>query len=508
MTKFNQSELERKYTDHNKVASDDETTFLFSCLYCMFNIFIDPKDLGALILSKEGVARNKWKDLDLRMPDLSKILPADHFINVYTRWVKGLTDAYYEYNVCSALWLLAAWYDGKIVLKTKQGTIKANIFVQILGKSTTSRKSTAVKKCREIYERVTGTKLTDDAQSVEGLIESLALNSHQNLISDESSGLMAKYHKKYNEGIFDELCKYYDGVGTKKILSGSKTGGPTEFTVTDPYINSYYATTTRRYCNVMNIMDFECGYGYRTLYAVPTYQKPYMDIDMETDEDVNNQAVVIKHGNAIYQILNNLGTTEMAFNDDALALYQSTTRKWETEADKFENDIYSSALGRASDYVLKIAMLIEIGKTPISDTITKKSIEVAINLVGTYFLPSCIYVIERLEEDEKFNQIEKVLKKLRDKGGSCGHSYLLRAVKIKSNDFSEVIETLIESETIKKYVSEETGAQSYLLINDDDSVLSKLRADQDSTESIRYIPKGALTEPQLKGFDKILALMD
>ncbi|UGV41486.1 hypothetical protein J7W08_04125 [Methanococcoides orientis] len=88
-------------------------------------------------------------------------------------------------------------------------------------------------------------------------------------------------------------------------------------------------------------------------------------------------------------------------------------------------------MGRASDYVLKISMLIEIGKKPISYTITKGSIEVAINLVGTYFLPSCIYVIERLEEDEKFNQIEKVLKKLRDKGGSCGHSDLLRAVKSK-----------------------------------------------------------------------------
>ncbi|UGV41487.1 hypothetical protein J7W08_04130 [Methanococcoides orientis] len=327
MTKFNRSELERNHSDYNKVASDDETTFLFSCLYYMFNILIDPKELGTLILSNEGVSRNKWKDLDLRIPDLSKILPADHFINVYTRWVKGLTDAYYEYNVCSALWLLAAWNNGKIILKTKQVTIKANIFVQILGKSTTSRKSTAAKKCREIYERVTDTKLTDDAQSVDGLIESLALNSHQNLVSDESSGLMAKYHKKYNEGIFDELCKFYDGLGTKKTLSGNKTGGPTEFTVNDPYINSYYATTTRRYCDVMNIMDFECGYGYRTLFAAPTYQKPYVDIDMESNEDVDNQAAVIKHGNAIYQIFNKLETTAMTFDDDALIFYQDTIRE-------------------------------------------------------------------------------------------------------------------------------------------------------------------------------------
>lgn len=179
-----------------------------------------------------------------------------------------------------------------------------------------------------------------------------------------------------------------------------------------------------------------------------------------------------------------------------------------TEADKFENDIYSSALGRSSDYVLKIAMLIEMGKRLISYTITKESIEVAIDLVGTYFLPSCICVIERLEEDEKFNQIEKVLKKLRDKSGSCGHSDLLRSTKLKSRDFTECIATLIESETIVEYDDEKTKAKSYLLINSDDSILSKLRAEQDSTESIRHISKGALTKSQLKGVDKILVLMD
>jgi hypothetical protein len=123
-------------------------------------------------------------------------------------------------------------------------------------------------------------------------------------------------------------------------------------------------------------------------------------------------------------------------------------------------------------------------------------------------LPSCICVIERLEEDENFNQIEKVLKKLRDKGGSCGHSDLLRSTKLKSRDFAECIATLIESETIVEYDDEKTKAKSYLLINSDDSILSKLRAEQDSTESIRHISKGALIKSQLKGVDKILVLMD
>lgn len=109
----------------------------------------------------------------------------------------------------------------------------------------------------------------------------------------------------------------------------------------------------------------------------------------------------------------------------------------------------SSAVGRSQIHILKLAMLLELGKKEISTTITKESIEIASNAVIKYFVPTLLDVIDRLQEDVRNNQVEKVISVLRRLGGTAKHSKVLHDSKLKAKDFEDVIKTLEESETIE-----------------------------------------------------------
>ena len=61
--------------------------------------------------------------------------PEGHFINDYVNWMSSLTDGYYEYQVCAALWSLSSVVRGKIALHLKQEVIKPNLWFTILDSS-------------------------------------------------------------------------------------------------------------------------------------------------------------------------------------------------------------------------------------------------------------------------------------------------------------------------------------------------------------------------------------
>jgi hypothetical protein len=158
-------------------------------------------------------------------------------------------------------------------MRLKQEAVKPNLYITIFGKSTTSRKSTIVKKTKEIYEQVTGSPLPNEDFSLEGYLESLSLNSKQCHARDEAAGLLAKIHKPYNEGFMELECAIYDGQNYKKTLSSKGKGDPNVYEIVSPYVTKFYATTPDNYLHYVSIDDFLCGRELRTLFIFPTYSK-------------------------------------------------------------------------------------------------------------------------------------------------------------------------------------------------------------------------------------------
>lgn len=431
----------------------------------MKNMNIETPEMKELTLEE---IRDHKEDLKDRR--LSFNLPPEHFINIYCKWMGGLTDGYKEYQSMSALWLISSFCNHNVRMKLKQETVRPNISVTIFGKSTTSRKSTIVNKARQIHESVTGTYLPNEDFSIEGYLESLAAQPTQHHVRDEAAGMMAKIHKQYNEGFNELECALYDGQNFRKTLASKGKKEQKPFEIINPYVTKLYATTPDNYIKYMDMGDFLCGKEFRTIFVYPTYQKSRMALGVESEEDTKNWIKVLDRAKEIHQFIQLGKGVSFNFGEGALDYYSNITSKMEEDADKIDNSILSSAVGRSQIHILKIAMLIELGKEEISNTITKESIEIAANAVLSYFLPVLMDIVNLMQEDTKTNMIEKVISVLRRNGGAVQHTKGLHDSKLKSKEFSEVIETLIESETVEKVIEAKTKKVHYILTEQKDKL--------------------------------------
>lgn len=411
-------------------------------------------------ISIDDFEKIKSNGFSVKMPDMSKLLSDDHFINIYTKWVSGISDTYYEYQVITAFWLLSAFSKHKVSLKLKTDTIRPNIWIFILGKSTTSRKTTVIKKARYIYEQTTGRKSSNEEFSIEGYLKYLEFDPNHDFVRDEAGGLLAKFNKKYNEGIFDIECAIYDRQNVCKILAKETV------TVENPCTTELYGTTVGSFFRNAKVENITSGWGYRYLYACPDYVKPRKDIGLETEEDQQAFESVIERAKYIFSIFENSDQINFSIDTDALEIYNEKIAKLEINLDQVGNDMLSSAIGRYQIYALKLAMLIEIGNPEMSFTITKKSMETALKLIAEYFLPTFQRLSERLEEDSKYNQVEKVIATLRKLGNTATRSKLLKYSKLKARDFAEVLETLEMSKTISRKKIIENHTEVIILENE------------------------------------------
>lgn len=411
-------------------------------------------------LTNEEIQAQKDLFRDRRLP---LILSPDHFISLFCDWLSGLTDGYREYMEMGGLWLISSFCAGKVEVRLKQENVKPNIYVMCFGKSTTSRKTTIINRTRQIYESVTGELLPNEDFSIQGYLESLDKKPVQNHIRDEAAGFLAIVHKQYNEGFNEFECAVYDGQNFRKTLASKGQKEPKTFNIKNPYVTKLSATVFDNYLRYTVIEDFLSGREYRTLFTFPFYNKPSKPLGIETQEDIKNWTHVLERAKEIYLFIKQHEKVSFVFAPDALEYYSKVTSALEEQADKIDNSILSSVVGRSQIHILKLAMLIELGKPQISTTITKESIEIAAKAVIEYFIPTIMNIIEQLQEDAKNNQIEKVILVLRRNGGAVQHSKALHDSKLKSRDFSEVIDTLLESETIERVREVKTKKIFYVL---------------------------------------------
>ena len=254
-------------------------------------------------LTLAEIAELQQNEFDLR---LEVNLPEDHFMSMFTRWMQTISDGYTDYAVTCGLWTLSAIATEKTVLKLRQGHIRPNLWVVNLGRSTTSRKSTIINKTRQMFESATDTSLPNEDFSLEGYLETLSLNPVMHNVRDEMSGLMAKYHKKYNEGIYDLECVIYDCGGIQKTLASGKNKQPKTFSVKNPRVTRLYATTPDNFARYMSIDDFTCGYGVRFLFASPRYKHARKPLIVETDADIQLWGNVLVRIKKLWKYFDNI----------------------------------------------------------------------------------------------------------------------------------------------------------------------------------------------------------
>ena len=379
-------------------------------------------------------------------------LPDDHFIVQVVKYLDRMTDGYKEYKILGAFYLLSSCTQRKPVvdLSTTVNGVFTNLWTQFIGISSISRKSTIIDFIVELLSYAMPEPLTDTDPSMEAYVEGLSLNSVQPMVYDEVSTLFQKMNQKYNSGYFEFECKIYDCKSHEKRLASGGKREPKTYLIREPFVTKLYGTTFVKYKRSMTIPDFDSGYGFRFLFAAPTYDLEERLPHVRTPEDVEERSKCEVRTKKLYDFFSRMLPFSMTIDPDAMDYYNQlgikTTRKIKYMPYR---DLLGAAWSRYQIYILKMAALIELGKSTVSKNICLESIQIASSMVLDYFLPTLCDVYNLLTVDPKNNKIDKITEALKEFKGIANHTDLLRKVRLESREFKSSIATMEESGQIE-----------------------------------------------------------
>lgn len=382
-------------------------------------------------------------------------LPENHFITQFLAYSNRMTDGYQDYKILGAFWLLSSLTQRKtfIDLATSSDGIFLNVWAQFLGLSSLSRKTTVMDIVRHFFAYAQGEPLTDTDYSLEGYLETLAQTPVLAMMNDEVSTVFQKMNQKYNAGYNEFECKLYDCNSQNKRLASGGKKEPKIYPVKDPFITKLYGTTFVKYKRSMSIPDFDSGFGFRFLYAAPTYEFEQRPPRLRTPEDIEERGKMEVRTAQLYNLFSQAPVFPMSVSQDAFDYYVKVDFETQNEIrHKPNQELLGQAWSRYSIYILKLAALIEIGKMPVSKTITLESVTLATSMILNYFLPTLCDVYNLLTVDPQNNKIDKIIECLKEFKGITSHSVLLRKTRLESKEFRSLIETTVESGQVEKII--------------------------------------------------------
>lgn len=149
----------------------------------------------------------------LTMPDIAPEPATDTFITTYSDWATEATDAIPVYHELSAFIMLSAIVSNSVRLETDYGMMVPNLWGLVLGDSTLTRKTTAMKMAIELLGTIDREIIVATEGSAEGLLTSLEQRPNKASIffKDEVSGFFNALNKReYLAGMTETLTALYD----------------------------------------------------------------------------------------------------------------------------------------------------------------------------------------------------------------------------------------------------------------------------------------------------------
>lgn len=135
------------------------------------------------------------------------------FINDYRAWASSATDACVDYHELSAAILMSSILAQSLKLHTSYGEMIPNLWGLILGDSTLTRKTTAMRMAMDIIGDIDRDMVLATDGSAEGLLTGLAERPYKTSIfyKDEVAGFLDSINRKdYLAGMTETMTQLYD----------------------------------------------------------------------------------------------------------------------------------------------------------------------------------------------------------------------------------------------------------------------------------------------------------
>lgn len=373
------------------------------------------------------------------------------FLEPYLSYASHLTDAPRAYHEAVGLLLLSVSVGRRLWMPLRQKHLYPNIWVILLGNTTTHRKSTAI----EIGVSLLSAKKVSFApqdSSPEALIEYLSNHPVCIYIRDEFGGFLADMEKKYMTGTKEFLCKIFDCSKQPYWRSLRSV----TFTIRKPCLSLLAATTRTRFIEYINRDDLLSGFVPRFLISVgdKTEWKP---VSHETSKDKTSKE-------RLKTILAKIAGTkycEVRIADSALDFYNTWLRGWEAQSiGEVYLDEMGGFYGRSADYALKFAALYWVDDPERKEKIEIRHIKKGIQTAEKHLDYARCIVEEIMKCESKGIDIVNKVAQLIKRYNRLDHSTLLRNSNLTANDLRSALETLVQRSDVEtKY---EGGKKIYI----------------------------------------------
>ena len=385
--------------------------------------------------------------------------PAGHFVARYIAYCAARTDASHEYHEASALALLgAATPNVRTYLDPWPDGIATNLYLILLGGTTSSRKSTALSFARRMMGRVDPSSVLAERMTPEAMIEQLAGRGRRGslLVGDEFGEALASILQSsgYMAPLRELLLTIY-GARRYKYSRRSKRGTDGEQhadtdEVLDPHLVMLTASTGAIF-ETLSSRDVQTGLMPRFGIVYPTSQPPRRPI-YEHAEDTGEEEWLVDYLQRLY-LWASQGTAD---NTDIVTRWSQAALEASDDAGRLVEEGTDEITQRLGGMAIKIAMLSALGEgVP----------QVKIVNVELRDAEQGARVVRRMEEaairfadqigglsaDQRKTEqsIDRVRRMLRTSSGTAPRSTIGRTLKLSARQLDDLEATMVDRGIIK-----------------------------------------------------------
>ena len=370
---------------------------------------------------------------------------ADDFVS-YCRDFTGSPEPFIRWT---ALLMLSAVAGERHVLRRGDWDVKPNLWVLLLGNSS-SYKSVALNSGRRlIFEACEGI-IASQEYSHEALIEDIASNPHKLFVYDEAESYFKMMAQTYNAPMRSMMMSLYSGVPVQRKIKGKDGKGETH-TITNAYICWGGASTPYQISAHMNgsTTDFLSGMFPRFL-LVP-YFGPESQIEDPPPCDRMKRAALISR----LKELSLMGEREYTYAPDALEAKHKWLMQFNKRAEGAELLLSAFYRKMRDEHFHKVSMICAFERN--SSVISVSDVAETASMLWSVEKewPTLLESLTEKEWDREANRVELYIKKI----GIADRSDILNNVRgVKAQKLTAIL-TGLEQDRKIVVKNEDTGGR-------------------------------------------------
>lgn len=297
-----------------------------------------------------------------------------YFIEPYMEWFLNSTDSPVVFGEASALMCLSTVVLGKRWL-TGADHINPNLYMMLLGPSSRARKSTAIKRAKDVVEQVTPQRIGPTDYTIEGLYRWMQEKDEETnkgrtrltLFASEFAADMARMNAYAGPGFRTDLTNLYDGGAIEK----QRAGFGKNVSILAPRVSLFGACTYENMKEHTKVGDWRAGFWVRFLYVTPVAWREVRVLPAE--EDPMRKQVAVNALGQLWNALNNSPPGGLRLSPEATNLYAETymahmrKMKEEKRTDENHEDAQEVYMQRFWPNVRKLALLYQMDEDPFLD---------------------------------------------------------------------------------------------------------------------------------------------